>query len=47
MYELIYIDVQPYINEYTIGDKREDNKRLHKTPSCALKKYNEFKKLNY
>ena len=27
--------------------KVDDNKRLHNAPSCALKKFNEFKKVNY
>ncbi|MGM9969500.1 MAG: hypothetical protein ACI35S_03785 [Anaeroplasma sp.] len=45
--KLVTIDVQPFIDEYTIGDKREDNKRLHNAPSCALKKFNEFKKIHY
>ena len=44
--KLLNIDVQPFIDEYTIGDKAEDNKRLHNAPSCALKKFNEFKKVN-
>jgi len=43
---LFNIDVQPFIDEYTIGDKAEDNKRLHNAPSSALKKFNEFKKAN-
>ena len=46
MEKLLNIDVQPFIDEYTIGDKAEDNKRLHNAPSCALKKFNEFKKVN-
>lgn len=44
--KLLNIDVRPFIDEYTIGDKAEDNKRLHNAPSCALKKFNEFKKVN-
>ena len=44
--KLLNTDVQPFIDEYTIGDKAEDNKRLHNAPSCALKKFNEFKKVN-
>lgn len=45
--KLITLDVQPFIDEYTVGSKKEDNKRLHNAPSCALKKFSEFKKLNY
>lgn len=45
--QLITLDVQPFIDEYTVGSKKDDNKRLHNAPSCALKKFNEFKKLNY
>ena len=45
--KLLNIDVQPFIDEYTIGDKVDDNKRLHNAPSCALKKFKEFKKVNY
>ena len=44
--KLLNTDVQPFIDEYTIGDKVDDNKRLHNAPSCALKKFNEFKKVN-
>ena len=43
---LMTTDVQPFIDEYTIGDKAEENKRLHNAPSCALKKFNEFKKVS-
>ena len=45
--KLLNIDVQPFIDKYTIGDKVDDNKRLHNAPSCALKKFKEFKKVNY
>ncbi len=41
--KLVDEDVQPYIDEYTVGGKKEDNKRLHNAPSSALKKFNEFK----
>lgn len=44
---LFTIDVEPYILDYTVGSKKEDNKRLHNAPSSALKKFNEFKKNNY
>ena len=42
---LMTTDVQPFIDEYTIGDKAEYNKRLHNAPSSALKKFSEFKKV--
>lgn len=41
---LINQDIQFYIDEYTIGSKKEENKRFHNAPSSALKKLNEFKK---
>lgn len=43
---LMNTDVQPFIDEYTVGDKAEENKRLHNAPSCALKKFSEFKKVS-
>ena len=43
---LMTTDVQPFIDEYTIGDKAEYNKRLHNAPSCELKRFNEFKKVS-
>jgi hypothetical protein len=45
--KLLTIDVQPFIDEYTIGDKVEVNKRLHNAPSSALRKFDKFKKENY
>lgn len=43
---LMTTDVQPFIDEYTIGDKAEENKRFHNAPSCALKKFREFKNVS-
>lgn len=45
--KLLTIDVQPFIDEYTIGDKVDVNKRFHNAPSSALKKFDKFKKENY
>lgn len=41
---LMTTDVQPFIDEYTIGDKDEYNKRLHNVPSCEMKKFNELRR---
>ena len=43
---LMNTDVQPFIDDYTVGNKAEENKRLHNAPSCALKKFSEFKKVS-
>lgn len=41
--KLMETDIDPLIEMYTTGDKKEINKRRHYAPSSALKKFKEFK----